>query len=58
LSVTPTTSQPARQFGLRKNWPRSWFEARGYYFKGLSTYDWQKQQPIVAPVIDYDKRRP
>ncbi|MEH3146926.1 MAG: LPS-assembly protein LptD [Methylobacterium frigidaeris] len=35
---------------------RSWFEARGYYFKGLSTYDWQKQQPIVAPVIDYDKR--
>jgi LPS-assembly protein len=36
---------------------RSWFEARGYYFKGLSTYDWQKQQPIVAPVIDYDKRR-
>ncbi|MBK3397877.1 LPS-assembly protein LptD [Methylobacterium sp. IF7SW-B2] len=36
---------------------RSWFEARGYYFKGLSTFDWQKQQPIVAPVIDYDKRR-
>ncbi|MGY2051942.1 LPS-assembly protein LptD [Methylobacterium sp. JK268] len=35
---------------------RSWFEARGYYFKGLSTYDWQKQQPVVAPVIDYDKR--
>nr|WP_085984596.1 LPS-assembly protein LptD [Methylobacterium sp. WSM2598] len=35
---------------------RSWFEARAYYFKGLSTYDWQKQQPIVAPVIDYDKR--
>ncbi len=36
---------------------RSWFEARGYYFKGLSTFDWQKQQPVVAPVIDYDKRR-
>ena len=36
---------------------RSWFEARGYYFKGLSSFDWQKQQPIVAPVIDYDKRR-
>ncbi|WP_449409638.1 LPS-assembly protein LptD [Methylobacterium komagatae] len=35
---------------------RSWFEARGYYFKGLSSFDWQKQQPIVAPVIDYDKR--
>jgi LPS-assembly protein len=35
---------------------RSWFEARGYYFKTLSTYDWQKQQPIVHPVIDYNKR--
>ncbi len=35
---------------------RSWFEARGYYFKALSSFDWQKEQPFVAPVIDYDKR--
>ncbi|RZK96500.1 MAG: LPS-assembly protein LptD, partial [Methylobacterium sp.] len=35
---------------------RSWFDARGYYFKGLSSFDWQKEQPFVAPVIDYDKR--
>jgi LPS-assembly protein len=35
---------------------RSWFDARGYYFKTLSTYDWQKQQPVVHPVIDYNKR--
>jgi LPS-assembly protein len=35
---------------------RSWFEARGYYFKGLSTFDWQKQQAVVGPEIDYDKR--
>jgi LPS-assembly protein len=35
---------------------RSWFEARGYYFKTLSTYDWQKQLPVVHPVIDYNKR--
>ncbi|HEX8167420.1 MAG TPA: LPS-assembly protein LptD [Beijerinckiaceae bacterium] len=35
---------------------RSWFDARGYYFKGLSTYDWQKQQPVVHPVVDYNKR--
>jgi LPS-assembly protein len=35
---------------------RSWFEARGYYFQTLSTYDWQKQQPVVHPVIDYEKR--
>nr|WP_246742447.1 LPS-assembly protein LptD [Microvirga splendida] len=35
---------------------RSFFDARGYYFKTLSTYDWQKQQPVVAPVIDYNRR--
>jgi LPS-assembly protein len=35
---------------------RSWFDMRGYYFKGLSTSDWQKQQPIVLPVVDYNRR--
>jgi LPS-assembly protein len=35
---------------------RSFFDARSYYFQTLSTYDWQKQQPVVAPVIDYNKR--
>jgi LPS-assembly protein len=35
---------------------RSFFDARGYYFQGLSTADWQKQQPVVHPVIDYNKR--
>lgn len=35
---------------------RSWFDLRGYYFQGLSTYDWQKQQPVVHPVWDYNKR--
>jgi LPS-assembly protein len=35
---------------------RSWFDARGYYFSALSAYDWQKRQPIVLPVIDYDRR--
>ena len=35
---------------------RSYFEARGYYFKALSSFDWQKEQPRVLPVIDYDKR--
>jgi LPS-assembly protein len=35
---------------------RSFFDVRGYYFQGLSTYDWQKQQPIVHPVLDYNKR--
>ncbi len=35
---------------------RSFFDMRGYYFQGLSTQDWQKQLPVVAPVLDYDKR--
>ncbi|MCB8819831.1 LPS-assembly protein LptD [Microvirga rosea] len=35
---------------------RSFFDMRGYYFQGLSSTDWQKQQPVVAPVVDYNKR--
>jgi LPS-assembly protein len=35
---------------------RSFFDMRGYYFQGLSTQDWQKQLPVVAPVVDYNKR--
>ncbi|HZH50375.1 MAG TPA: LPS-assembly protein LptD [Microvirga sp.] len=35
---------------------RSFFDMRGYYFQGLSTRDWQKQQPVVHPVLDYNKR--
>ncbi|WP_441998156.1 LPS-assembly protein LptD [Microvirga sp. 2TAF3] len=35
---------------------RSFFDMRGYYFQGLSSTDWQKQQPVVHPVGDYNKR--
>lgn len=35
---------------------RSFFDIRGYYFQGLSAGDWEKQQPVVLPVVDYDKR--
>lgn len=35
---------------------RSYFDLRGYYFKPLTYIDWQKQQPIVAPVLDYNRR--
>jgi len=35
---------------------RSFFDMRGYYFQTLSSADWQKQQPVVAPVLDYNKR--
>lgn len=35
---------------------RSYFDARGYYFQGLSFTDWQREIPLVLPVIDYDRR--
>ncbi|GGK31680.1 LPS-assembly protein LptD [Salinarimonas ramus] len=35
---------------------RSFFDARGYYFEGLSEADFQKHQPVVHPVVDYDRR--
>lgn len=44
------------QIFLRGQGDRSFFDLRGYYFKGLSYADWQKQLPLVAPVLDYDKR--
>ncbi|MBB3770279.1 LPS-assembly protein [Angulomicrobium tetraedrale] len=34
---------------------RSYFDARVQYFTGLTSYDIQDQQPVVAPVIDYSK---
>ncbi|MBL8587662.1 MAG: LPS-assembly protein LptD [Methylobacteriaceae bacterium] len=34
---------------------RGFFDLRGYHFRGLSAYDWQKQQPLVGPVLDYNK---
>ncbi len=34
---------------------RGYFDLRGYYFKGLSAFDVQRQQPVVGPVFDYNK---
>ena len=34
----------------------AYFDLRGYYFKPLTFADWQKQQPLVHPVWDYNKR--
>ena len=34
---------------------RSFFDLRGYYIEGLSSHDIQAQQPIVHPVLDYNK---
>jgi LPS-assembly protein len=36
--------------------PSAWFDLRGYHIRPLSGYDWQKQQPLVHPVLDYNKR--
>jgi LPS-assembly protein len=41
---------------LRGVGDRSFFDLRGYYFQGLSYADFQKQLPVAAPVLDYDKR--
>lgn len=34
---------------------RSWFDLRGYYFEGLSSHDFQPQQPLAHPVWDYNR---
>jgi len=34
---------------------RSFFDLRSYYFQTLSSYDLQRQQPVVAPIFDYNK---
>lgn len=34
---------------------RGYFDLRGYYIRGESSYDLQKQQPLVLPVLDYNK---
>ncbi len=36
--------------------PNAWFDLRGFYIRPQTGYDWQKQQPIVHPVLDYNKR--
>src|SRR5207253_8038027 len=35
---------------------RSYFDARGMYFYGLSASDVQSQLPVVLPVVDYRNR--
>ncbi len=34
---------------------RGYFDLRGYYFVGLSSHDFQPQQPFAHPVWDYNK---
>ena len=41
---------------LRGQTDRAYFDATGYYFQGQTANDWQKQQPVVHPTIDYNRR--
>jgi LPS-assembly protein len=43
------------QVYLRGQGDRGFFDLRGYHFQGLSAFDRQDQQPLVAPVWDYNK---
>ncbi|WP_299563156.1 LPS-assembly protein LptD [Enterovirga sp.] len=56
LAANYILAESISQMYLRGQGDRSFFDLRGYYFKGLSYADWQKQLPLVAPVLDYDKR--
>jgi LPS-assembly protein len=40
---------------LRGQDDRGFFDLSGYRFEGLTQYDFQQQQPIAAPVLDYNK---
>ncbi|MGL4441828.1 MAG: LPS-assembly protein LptD [Bosea sp. (in: a-proteobacteria)] len=34
----------------------AWFDVRGYHFRPLNYTEWQKQQPIIHPSLEYNKR--
>jgi LPS-assembly protein len=41
---------------LRGKTDRAFFDLNSYYFQTLTSYDWQKQLPVVHPVLDYNRR--
>lgn len=58
-SLTATTGfmqESTSTVALNGQSESAWFDMRGYYFQPLNYTDWQKQQPLVAPVVDYNKR--
>lgn len=40
---------------LRGQGDRSYFDLSGYRFEGLTAYDFQRELPYAAPVLDYNK---
>ncbi|MFC5418349.1 LPS-assembly protein LptD [Bosea eneae] len=56
ITATNYLQESTSTVALNGQSPNAWFDMRGYYFQPLTYNDWQKQQPIVAPVVDYNKR--
>ncbi len=56
LSATTYLQESISTAYLNGQSATAWFDMRGYYFQPLTSVDWQKQQPVVLPVIDYNKR--
>ena len=56
LSTTTYLQEAISTAYLNGQSESAWFDLRGYYFQPLNYQDWQKQQPVVLPVLDYDKR--
>ncbi|AMJ60079.1 LPS-assembly protein LptD [Bosea sp. PAMC 26642] len=56
LSTTTYLQEAISSVYLNGQSADAWFDLRGYYFQTLSSTDWQKQQPVVLPVLDYNKR--
>lgn len=57
-SITASTylQESTSTASLNGQTANAWFDMRGYYFQPLTYTDWQKQQPVVLPVIDYNRR--
>jgi LPS-assembly protein len=56
ISTTTYLQESISTVYLNGQSENAWFDMRGYYFQPLTASDWQKQQPVVLPVIDYNKR--
>ncbi|PZU85900.1 MAG: LPS-assembly protein LptD [Chelatococcus sp.] len=56
LSTTTYLQEAISTAYLNGQSATAWFDLRGYYFQPLTYQDWQKQQPVVLPVLDYNKR--
>jgi LPS-assembly protein len=57
-SITASTylQESTSTVSLNGQTANAWFDMRGYYFQPLTYSDWQKQQPVVGPVVDYNRR--